>query len=152
MLSIYGAVADLCNELPKDLGAPGKPTAPDHLEKWKFLLTSLLQRNPPMHSIVGPTLVPMNSGGVTCCKSTSESWRKLSDDQNLSKLCSNAGLKNCRTRKILQVSRYRRRREFTMPRNEKWTRRRGWILKSTRIGPVLNIKVCYHDDRFSVAG
>ena len=29
---------------------------------------------------------------------------------------------------------------YTMPRNEKGTRIRGWILKNTRIGPVLNIK------------
>ena len=41
-------------------------------------------------------------------------------------------------------------REYTMPRNEKGTRIRGWILKNTRIGPVLNIKVCYHDDRYSI--
>ena len=34
--------------------------------------------------------------------------------------------------------------------NEKETRIRGWILKNTRIGPVLNIKVCYHDDRYSI--
>ena len=40
--------------------------------------------------------------------------------------------------------------EFTMPRNEKGTRIRGWILKNTRIGPVMNIKVCYHDDRYSI--
>ena len=37
-----------------------------------------------------------------------------------------------------------------MPRNEKGTRVRGWILKSTRIGPVLNMKVCYHDDRYGI--
>ena len=37
-----------------------------------------------------------------------------------------------------------------MPRNEKGTRTRGWILKNTRIGPVLNIEVCYHDDRYSI--
>ena len=41
-------------------------------------------------------------------------------------------------------------REYTMPRNEKGTRIRGWILKNTRICPVLNIKVCYHDDRYSI--
>ena len=34
-----------------------------------------------------------------------------------------------------------------MLRNEKETRVRGWIRKNTRIGPVLNVKVCYHDDR-----
>ena len=37
-----------------------------------------------------------------------------------------------------------------MLRNEKGTRMRGWILKNTRIGPVLNMKVCYHDDRYSI--
>ena len=37
-----------------------------------------------------------------------------------------------------------------MPRNEKGTRVRGWILKNMSIGAVLNIKVCYHDDRFSI--
>ena len=37
-----------------------------------------------------------------------------------------------------------------MPRNEKETRLRGWVLKNMRIGPVVNIKVCYHDDRYSI--
>ena len=37
-----------------------------------------------------------------------------------------------------------------MPRNEKGTRIRGWILKNTRIDQVLNIKVCYHDDQYSI--
>ena len=36
-------------------------------------------------------------------------------------------------------------REYTMPRTEKSTRIRGWFFKNTRIGPVLNIEVCYHD-------
>ena len=33
-LSIYGAGADICNEVPKDLRAPRK--APDHLEKMEI--------------------------------------------------------------------------------------------------------------------
>ena len=41
-------------------------------------------------------------------------------------------------------------REYTMPRNEKETRVRGWIRKETRIGPVLNIKTCYRHERYSV--
>ena len=36
-----------------------------------------------------------------------------------------------------------------MLRNEKGTRVRGWIRKNTRIGPVLDIKVCRHEDRYS---
>ena len=35
-LSVYGAVADLCNELSEDLGAPEKPEAPDHLESMEI--------------------------------------------------------------------------------------------------------------------
>ena len=37
-----------------------------------------------------------------------------------------------------------------MLRNEKGTRKRGWILKNTGIDPVLNIKACRHEDRFSI--
>ena len=32
-LSICGAIADICDEVPKRIGAPGKPGAPEHLEK-----------------------------------------------------------------------------------------------------------------------
>ena len=32
-----------------------------------------------------------------------------------------------------------------MFRNEKGTRVQEWILKTTRIGPVMDIKVCRHD-------
>ena len=41
-------------------------------------------------------------------------------------------------------------REYTMPRNEKKTHAKGWILKNTRIGPVLNIKICCHDDKYTI--
>ena len=37
-----------------------------------------------------------------------------------------------------------------MFRNEKGSRIRGWILKNTWIGPVLNMVVSYHDDRYSI--
>ena len=41
-------------------------------------------------------------------------------------------------------------REFSMPRSEEGTRAKGWILKNTRNGPVLNIIVCHHNDRYSI--
>ena len=37
-----------------------------------------------------------------------------------------------------------------MPRCEKKTRAKGWIRKNTRIGLVLDIKVCHHEDRYSI--
>ena len=37
-----------------------------------------------------------------------------------------------------------------MPRNEKGTRMRGWIRKDKRIGPVLNVKVCYRNELYRI--
>ena len=37
-----------------------------------------------------------------------------------------------------------------MPLCEKKTRAKGWIRKNTRIGPVLDIKVCHHEDRYGI--
>ena len=39
-------------------------------------------------------------------------------------------------------------REYTMLRNEKGTRKRGWILRNTRIGTVLDMQV-YHEDQYT---
>ena len=36
-LSVYGAIADLCNELSEDPGASEKPEAPDHVETMEIL-------------------------------------------------------------------------------------------------------------------
>ena len=41
-------------------------------------------------------------------------------------------------------------REYTLPRNEEGTRVRGWIRSKTGIGRVLNIKICYRHERYSV--
>ena len=35
-LSIHGAIADLCDEVPKGIRAPGIPAAPEHLEKMEI--------------------------------------------------------------------------------------------------------------------
>ena len=43
-LSIYGAIADVCDEVPIGIRAPGKPAAPQHMEKMEIPPTSLQQR------------------------------------------------------------------------------------------------------------
>ena len=37
-----------------------------------------------------------------------------------------------------------------MPRNDPRFQTRGWIRKNTKVGPVLNIHVCHHEDRYSI--
>ena len=127
-LSVYGAIADLCNELPKDLRAPRNL---QHLIIWKRWRTLVQEYE--------------------------RKFEQLSDNQKWSKHCSDACLKLVETGQYFhtldteegqQMQHFCR--EFTMPRNEEGTRIRGWILKNTRISPVLNIKVCYHDDRYSI--
>ena len=41
-------------------------------------------------------------------------------------------------------------REDTKPRDQETSRARGWILKNTRIGPVLDVKVCLHLDLYGI--
>ena len=41
-------------------------------------------------------------------------------------------------------------REYTLPRSDEASRVRGWILSSTKIVPVLNVKVCFHHGRYGI--
>ena len=64
------------------------------------------------------------------------------DDQKLSKLCSDAGLKIVERGQFFITLDTEEGpnemehpcREYTTPRNEKGTRAKGWILKNTKIG------------------
>ena len=80
-----------------------------------------------------------------------------SDDPKLSKLCSNPCLKTVEKGQffitldtegpsgIVHLC-----REFSLPRNDLRSRARGWIRKKTKTGPVLNVNVCHHEDRYSI--
>ena len=41
-------------------------------------------------------------------------------------------------------------REYTLPRSEEASRVRGWILGNTKMGPVLDVKVCLYQRRYGV--
>ena len=145
-LSVYGAAADLCDEVPKNIRAPGKLAAPQHLEKVEI-----------------PTVLSKAENStneqqwVNLRQEYEQKIEHLSEDKILPKLCSDAGLKLVETGQYfytldteegLQMQHLCR--EYTMPRNEKGTRARWWILKNTKIGPVLNIKVCHRDEKSSI--
>ena len=89
-LSIFGARADLCDEVPNRISAPVKPAAPEHLEKVEIPTALFKAEN----------------------STNEQQWRnlrqefvrkfeQLSDDQKLSKLCSDAGLTSSNFAKIL---------------------------------------------------
>ena len=147
MLSIHGAVADLDREQSKDSRALGKPDALEYLKMME------ISTEP---SIDDPHTDEKRQGNLV--QDYERKFEQLSDNQKLSKLCSDAGLK------IVEKGQYfftldteeglnemeHLCREKTLPRNEKKTRAKGWILKNTRIGPVLDIQVCFHQDRCSI--
>ena len=81
-LSIYGVVEDFCNEVPKDPGAPGKPAALEHLEKIEI---------PTDLSIAEHSTKAQQRGNLV--QEYERKFEQLSEDQKLSKLCSDTGLK-----------------------------------------------------------
>ena len=125
-LSVYGAIADLCKNYPKIQKARGNLKHLIIWRRWKFLLT---HTNEQQQRIL--------------MQDYEQIFEQLSDDQKLSKLCSDAGLK------LVEQGQYFKTldtvegqemqhlcREYTMSEDEKGTRVRGWIRNKTRIGPV----------------
>ena len=137
----------MCKELSKDSRASGKADAHEYLE------TVEIPTEPPVadpHTDAEPqgNLVP----------DCERKFEQLLDDQKLSKLCSDAGLK------IVEKGQFfitldgqegpnemkNLCRECTLPQNEKASRAKGWILGDTKIGPVLDVKVRLHQDRYGI--
>ena len=85
-------------------------------------------------------------------------FEQLPEDQKLSKLCCDAGLK------IVEKGQFfitfdeeegphdmkNLCREYTLPRSEEASRVRGWILGNRKIAPVLDVKVCLHQERYGI--
>ena len=81
-LSLYGAVADMIAELPVNQRAPGKPGASGQLEKQEILTQSPLaelQANEERHG--------------NLLQEYEQRIENFSEDQKLSRLCSEAGLR-----------------------------------------------------------
>ena len=87
-----------------------------------------------------------------------QKFAELLEQQKLTKLCSGAGFsKNIEKGQFsitldddalddLKGSC----REYTLPRSEESSRVGGWNCGNTRIGPVLDVKVCYDQGRYGV--
>ena len=41
-------------------------------------------------------------------------------------------------------------KEYKLRRDDPTTRASSWIRQNTKIGPVLNVHVCHHEDRYSI--
>ena len=128
------------------LGHREKPAAPDHLEKKEI---------PTVLSKAETSTNEQQRWNLR--QEYERKFEQLSEDQKLSKLCSDAGLKLVEREQYfytLEAEEGQQMehlcREYTLPRTEEGTRVRGWTRSKTRFGPVLNIKVCHRDEQKSV--
>ena len=83
---------------------------------------------------------------------------ELPEQQKLTKLCSNAVFsKNVEKGQFSMTLDEERLddmstlcRQYTLPQSDESSQLKGWILGNTKIGPVLDVKVCYHQGRYGV--
>ena len=88
-----------------------------------------------------------------------ERIEKLSQQDKLSKCCMDAGFVNVveigqyiMTKDTAEFSQFRAAacREYTMPRDEEASQPKSWIQGNTKIGPVLEVVICYLHGKYGV--
>ena len=145
-LSIYGAVADMIEELPVGREALGKLVASGQLDKQEILTQ--------------PALAEMQANEErqwNLLQEYEQRFEKLSEDQKLSRLCSEAGLRLVEVGKLFYAlpsprgkANHSLCQEKTLPRDQKRTRVKGWIQNNVRFGPVSDPKVSNKYGRYTV--
>ena len=145
-LSIYGAVADMIEELPVGREALGKPVASGQLDKQEILTQSALAE-----------MQANEERQWNLLQEYEQRFEKLSEDQKLSRLCSEAGLRLVEVGKLFYAlpsprgkANHSLCQEYTLPRDQKRTRVKGWIQNNVRFGPVSDPKVSNKYGRYSV--
>ena len=129
-LSIYGAVADMIEELP--VGQKGQ------LEEQDFLTQPLLAEVQANEERQGNLL-----------QEYEQRFEKLPEDQMLSRLCSGAGLCDALP-SPREEGNQSLRRKYTIPRDQEGTRIKGWIQNNVRFCPVSDTKFCNQFGRYSI--
>ena len=81
--------------------------------------------------------------------------KKLLEDQKLSKLCSDTSLKTVEKGKFINTLEEEEgpnemKNLCREKRNLEVKKHVEWIIGDTKIGPVLDVKVCYHQGRYGV--
>ena len=152
-LSIYGAVADMCEELAREISkcsdGSEKPVAPENLESM----------------VISPEVSTTNQTSQTDVRVQGNLLREyeqkiadLPEPLQLTKLCSNAGLANAVGKgqyfTTLDDAEHDKLngscREHILPRGDKSSQMKGSIRGNTKIGPVLDVAVSYHQGRYGV--
>ena len=140
-LSLYGAVANTCEEFEAHQDRSGEP---DVLMGQSFVLSEIKaevpsqNENPSHHQFLW--------------QQYEERIKSLSQESKVSKFCMDAGFVH-----VVEVGQYFMTkdtgdfrqfravacREYTLPRDDESSQPRGWIQGNSRIGPVLEVTTSY---------
>ena len=145
-LSIYGAVAAICNEYEGHPGSTGEPVI---LEGQSIVLGEIKAEAPARNQEVEDAKIILQK--------YFQQVNSLSPENRLSKFCKEAGFM-----RIVEVGQYFVTRnanefqhtiacrEYTLPRDDKASEPKGWIRGNTRIGPVLEVTTSFQHFKYGI--
>ena len=145
-LSIYGAVAAICDEF---VGQPDNTEEPVILEGQSIVLGEVKAEAPAREE-------PEDSNILL--QKYFQQVQRLSPENRLSKFCKEAGFMS-----VVEVGQYFVTRnasefllrsvacrEYTLPRDDPASEPKGWIQGNTRIGPILEVTTSFQHFKFGV--
>ena len=149
-LSLYGAVAEMCEEYETFHDRTGQPVVGE--QSSSSFVPSVIKTEVPLDcdDLARKDLLLQQYG---------ERIEKLSQQDRLSKFCMDAGFLNVveigqyfMTKDTAEFSQFRAAacREYTLPRDEEASQPKGWIQGNTKIGPVLEVATCCLHGKYGV--
>ena len=145
-LSVYGAVAAICEEFVCQPDNTGEPVV---LEGQSIVLGEVKAEAPAQEE-------PEDSN--VALQKYFQQVRQLSPEDKLSKFCKEAGFMS-----VVEVGQYFVTRnasefllksvacrEYTLPRDDPASEAKGWIQGNTRIGPILEVTTTFQHFKFGV--
>ena len=150
-LSLYGAVAEMCEEYEFFHDRTGKPVVGG--QSSSSFVPSVIKTNVPLNN-------DHHAHKDLLLQRYGERIEKLSQQDRLSKFCMDAGFLNIveigqyfmtkDTAKCSQFTEPVTCREYTCPREEEASQPNGWIQGNTKIGPVLEVTTCCLQGKYGV--
>ena len=150
-LSLYGAVAEMCEEYESFHDRTGKPVVGG--QSSSSFVPSVIKTNVPLNN-------DDHAHKDLLLQRYGERIEKLSQQDRLSKFCMDAGFLNVveigqyfMTKDTAEFSQFTDAvacREYTLPRDEETSEPKGWIRGNTKIGPVLEVTTCCLQGKYGV--
>ena len=151
-LSIYGAVADMCDELACRISGCSERTG------------KLVAQDNPSTTVIPTELTTTNKSPRTddnvpgnLLHNSEQQFANLPDHLQLIKLCSNVGITAVARDSISRPSTMRNWtklggscRGYTLPRDNAASKVTGLIRGNTKIGPALEVGVSHHQGRYGI--